>query len=89
MTTLLPIPFHPRATDEDIVMAIAEVMRGSHVASLPTAFRIVVGRLRDVYGRRLVDRALRQYELALRQENRSLKRQVRLARAAWIKRTGL
>jgi hypothetical protein len=69
------------ATDADVVEAIAETLRASHVAAVPNAFRLVVARLRAVYGRRLVDRALRQYELTLRQENRSLKRQVKRVRA--------
>jgi hypothetical protein len=89
MTTLLPAPYHPRATDADVIAAIAEVLRASHAAAVPGAWRIIVERLRQHYGVKLVDRAVRQYERALRQENRSLRRQVRHARAAWIKRTGL
>jgi hypothetical protein len=27
MTTLLPAPFHPHATDEDVIAAIVEVLR--------------------------------------------------------------
>jgi hypothetical protein len=76
-------------TDQDVVEAIADYMRECHTAALPAAFRLVVGRLRERYGRKLVDRALAQYTRALRRENRSLKRQVKHARAAWIKRTGL
>jgi hypothetical protein len=76
-------------TNDDVIVSIAEVMRSCHVAAVPNAFRIIVERLRQHYGRRNVDRALRAYERGLRQENRSLKRQVRQARAAWIRRTGL
>jgi hypothetical protein len=46
-------------TDEDVIVSIAEVMRSCHVAAVPNAFRIVVERLRQHYGRRNVDRALR------------------------------
>jgi hypothetical protein len=67
-------------TDKDIVASIADFTRQCRVAALPCAWRIIVARLRDAYGRRLVDRALRQYERGLRQENRSLRRQVRRAR---------
>jgi hypothetical protein len=90
MTTLLPTPYHPHATDADVVEAIAETLRDSRTAARPGAFRVIVDRLREAYGRRLVDRALGQYERAMRQEqrrlkreNRRLERQVRQARAAW------
>jgi hypothetical protein len=80
-------------TDEDIIAAIAETLREAHAAAVPGAFRIIVERLRQVYGTRLVDRALGQYERALRQErrrlkqhNRHLERQVRQAKAAYLKR---
>jgi hypothetical protein len=94
MTTRLPISFHPHATDEDIVEAIASYMRDARAAAVPGAFRIVVDRLREAYGRKLVDRALRQYEKALgrerrrlKQQNTHLEKQVRQARAAGMKRS--
>jgi len=76
-----------RATDADIIASIAEYIRECHAAARPGAFRIVAERLSDRFGRKIVDRALAQYERALlqerrrlRQENRRLERQVRQAR---------
>jgi len=85
-TTKLPIPYHPRATDEMVVEAIAAYMRDAQAAALPGAWPIIVARLREAYGTKRVDRAVSRYMRELRQENRSLKRQVKHARAAWIKR---
>jgi hypothetical protein len=76
-----------------IVEALAEHFRDAHSAALPAAFRIVVERLRDRFGTKLVDRALQQYEKAmgrerqrLKRENRRLERQVARARAAYLRR---
>jgi hypothetical protein len=72
--------------DEDIVDAIADYMRECRAAAVGGAWRIIVARLRDHYGTKLVDRAVDRYMRALRQETRMLRRQVRQARADWMKR---
>jgi hypothetical protein len=95
MTTKLPIPFHPTATDAAtiIISALVEYFRGSPAMRSPHAGRIVWRRLVDMYGEKVVERALRicirearREQQALRRESRSLKRQVRLAKAAYLKR---
>jgi hypothetical protein len=70
-----------------VIDALADCSRDGSEAARPGVFRIVVERLHDRYGRRLVDATLRQYERALlqqqralRQENRALERQVARAR---------
>jgi hypothetical protein len=83
MTTRLPIP---HATDEDVIDALADYMRESRVAALRGAWPIIVARLSDRFGRRLVDRAVYRYMRELRRENRSLERQVARAKADWLKR---
>jgi hypothetical protein len=70
MTTKLPISFHPSATDEDIVEAIASYMREARAAAVPGAWRIIVARLREAYGGKLVDAAVHRYARELRQEQR-------------------
>ena len=61
-----------------------------HAAARPAAFRVIVDRLRERYGTKLVDKALLQYEREMRAENRRLKqdnrRLERQARAEWMKR---
>ena len=78
------------ATAEDIIDALAEYLRESHAAARPAAFRVIVDRLRERYGTKLVDKALLQYEREMRAENRRLKqdnrRLERQARAEWMKR---
>jgi hypothetical protein len=61
MTTKLPIPFHPRASDEDIVEAIAEVLRepGARLCD-GQFFEKFVGPLYARYGHAPVDAALRE-----------------------------
>jgi hypothetical protein len=86
MTTLLPVPFHPHATDEDIVEAIAEYLRSCRAVSWHHASVIVLKRLSVVYGEKLVMKAGARYGRELRRERRSLKRQVARARADWLKR---
>jgi hypothetical protein len=65
MTSKLPVAFHPRATDDDVIDALASYMRESRAAALTSAWPIIVERLREVYGRRLVDRAVQRYMRAL------------------------
>jgi hypothetical protein len=81
----------PAATDADVIVeALAEyLLHDMPQANIRGPLTLVIERLRQRYGRKLVDRALRAYERELRRENRSLKRQAKHARAAWIKRTGL
>jgi hypothetical protein len=63
-----------------IINALVEYFHEVRAVSQP----VVVARLCETYGPEIVHRALHRH---LRQQNRSLKRQVRQARAAWIKRT--
>jgi hypothetical protein len=65
------------ASDADVIEAIAEVMRESRAAALTSAWPLIVDRLREIYGRELVDRAVQRYMRALRQENRLLERQLK------------
>ena len=59
-----------RATDDDIVEAIAEYFRDAKSAAVPCAWRIIVERLSEVYGTRIVDRAVHRYMRALQQEKK-------------------
>jgi hypothetical protein len=61
MTTLLPIPFHPHAADEDVIEAIAETLRepGARLAGDGRFFWRTVGPLYARYGEAAVDAALR------------------------------
>jgi hypothetical protein len=86
MTTLLPVPFHPDATDDDIIAAIAEHFREAKSAAVPGAFRIVVARLRDRFGCKLVDAAVHRYARDLRLEQQALRRENRELRLAHRKR---
>jgi hypothetical protein len=67
------------APDPVVVEALVDVMRENRSCS-------IAQRLHDVYGREAVAAAHRQYHALLRRELRMLRRQVKQARAAYLKR---
>jgi hypothetical protein len=71
----VPIPY-PRASNEIVVDAIVDYLIGMRHAARRVPLQIVVARLRDYYGHKLVDQALVLYERHLKRENRLLRRQV-------------
>jgi hypothetical protein len=87
MTTPVPIPFHPRATDTDVISAIAEVLRapGARLAGDGRFFEKTVGPLYAAYGCAAVDAALRLIHADIRRRAASEIRQLRIS-AAWLKR---
>jgi hypothetical protein len=77
----------PAATDASIIVeALAEYLRESHAAARPGAFRVIVSRLRDHYGVRIVDAALGLYERETRLERRRLKQENWRLERQWLKR---
>jgi hypothetical protein len=62
----------PHATDADIVAALVETFRGSRSMLFPNAGRLVWRRLVDVYGEKVVERALRVRLREASREQRAL-----------------